>query len=341
MRTRRIKEDVEGYYHVVGRCCRQLFLLDDKAKDFFVNVMRRVEGFSGVEVLSYCVLDDHFHMLVHVPEKVDVGEEELLKRIETLESKDKATETKARWKMLRKDGHGADVEKELGRLRNRLCDVSCFTSNLKQRVSVWYDQQHGYAGTMWEGRFGCTVVEGTSRTLSAVSAYIDLNPVRAAIVKDPKNYRWSSYGAAMAGDAKALRGLARIYDDAAVGGDFRGKYAADYRGKLYVGKDDAMDPAEIEKVIEERGELPLPVLLRCKVRYFTKSTFLGSKEFVNAEFEKHRYAFGPKRKDGARIIGICKDWDGARLYSARMLQVAPVSIPQAKSAAARRLPTSP
>ena len=41
---------------------------------------------------------------------------------------------------------------------------------------------------------------------------------------------------------------------------------------------------------------------------------------------KHRYAFGPKRKTGVRGIGICKNWDGVRLYSARDLQKSPVDV---------------
>ena len=48
---------------------------------------------------------------------------------------------------------------------------------------------------------------------------------------------------------------------------------------------------------------------------------------MNAEFEKHRYAFNAKRKAGAKGIGICKNWDGIRLYSARGLQKTPVVSP--------------
>ena len=40
-----------------------------------------------------------------------------------------------------------------------------------------------------------------------MASYIDLNPVRAGIVKDPADYRWSGYGEAVAGKKAAREGL--------------------------------------------------------------------------------------------------------------------------------------
>jgi hypothetical protein len=54
-----------------------------------------------------------------------------------------------------------------------------------------------FLGTLWEGRFKSVLVEGTGQTLSTMAAYIDLNPVRAGIVKDPADYRWSGYAEAV------------------------------------------------------------------------------------------------------------------------------------------------
>lgn len=43
-----------------------------------------------------------------------------------------------------------------------------------------------------------------------MAAYIDINPVRAGIVKDPEDYRWSGYGEAVAGKMPARAGLTRL-----------------------------------------------------------------------------------------------------------------------------------
>ena len=326
MRIKRIKNEGEGYYHLVSRCCEQLFLFKECEKEMFVKMMRKAEYFCGVEVLSYCVMDNHFHILAHVPKRQEVTEEMLVDRVGVLYGDRMAAEMRARWEQYRRDGETRRLEAEQECLRRRMGDISPFMQTLKQRFTAWYRHNHGGSGTIWQCRFGSTIVEGADGALSAVSAYIDLNPVRAGIVEKPEGYRWSSYGAATRGNPAAMRGLAHLYASDAEGSDFIGRYAASYREKLYMKGSDSIDRKEVEKVIRERGELPLATLLRCKVRYFTSSTFFGSKEFVNAEFEKHRYAFGPKRKTGARGIGICKNWDGVRLYSARDLQKSPVDV---------------
>ena len=329
MRTKRIKNEGEGYYHLFSRCALKSFLFKDEEKAMFVKMMRKVEYFCGIEILSYCVMGNHFHILAHIPGKQEITEEMLIDRVSVLYGISMAHEIKARWEEYRKNKDTLHLEKEQELLRRRMGDISPFMQTLKQRFSTWYRHNHDFEdmGTFWQGRFGSTLVEGTASTLSAVSAYIDLNPVRAGIVTDPKDYRWSSYGSAMDGDAHSMQGLAHIYDEDAESTDFIEEYAPSYREKLYVKGSDSIDRDEVEKVIKAHGQLPLAVLLRCKVRYFTKSTIFGSKEFVNAEFAKHRYAFSENRKTGARGIGICKNWDGIRLYSARGLQKTPVIAP--------------
>ena len=61
----------------------------------------------------------------------------------------------------------------------------------RRYVQYFYFEYHR-SGTLWEGRFkSCLVQE--QRYLLEVYRYIELNPVRAGIVTDPGEYRWSSY----------------------------------------------------------------------------------------------------------------------------------------------------
>ena len=55
-----------------------------------------------------------------------------------------------------------------------------------------FNRRHGRSGTLWEGRYRSTLLEG-ERYLLACMAYIDLNPVRAGLVAAPADYPWSSY----------------------------------------------------------------------------------------------------------------------------------------------------
>ena len=69
-------------------------------------------------------------------------------------------------------------------------------SRLMHRVGLAYgratNRRYGRTGTLWEERFYSTPVESDRYVLSC-SRYIELNPVRAAIVEHPADYRWSSY----------------------------------------------------------------------------------------------------------------------------------------------------
>ena len=58
----------DGIYHVTARVAhRAMLLMDGRVKDRICGWIRDVARFSGVEVYSYCVMDNHLHLLVHVP----------------------------------------------------------------------------------------------------------------------------------------------------------------------------------------------------------------------------------------------------------------------------------
>ena len=56
----------DGIYHVTARVAhRAMLLMDERVKDRICGWIRDVARFSGVEVYSYCVMDNHLHLLVH------------------------------------------------------------------------------------------------------------------------------------------------------------------------------------------------------------------------------------------------------------------------------------
>ena len=56
----------------------------------------------------------------------------------------------------------------------------------------WFNDRHGRSGTLWEGRYKSTLIQ-TDRYLLACMVYIDLNPVRAGMVAQARDYPWSSH----------------------------------------------------------------------------------------------------------------------------------------------------
>ncbi len=82
-----------------------------------------------------------------------------------------------------------------------------------------------------------------------------------------------------------------------------------YRQQLYVdGEQDSarlragFNKKRVEKVLAQGGELSQAQMMHCKVRYFVDGGVIGSKVFVNEQFEIARSRFGAKRQSGARRI---------------------------------------
>jgi hypothetical protein len=156
-----------------------------------------------------------------------------------------------------------------------------------------------------------------------VAAYIDLNPVRAGVVKDPAAYRWSSYGAAVEGDSVALAGLMRLWS--------RGEESAMRAHRVLVfeaGSEEhvpedgeksnrvGIPKEKVDEVMRQGGKLPMKVLLRVRVRYLTAGAIIGSREFIRKVYEGRKDALGPNR---SRISSPMKHGEWGGMHSFRKL----------------------
>jgi hypothetical protein len=184
--------------------------LDEREKERFRKLMRKTETFSGVEILTYAVLDNHFHIELYVPPRGPVGDDLFGQRMHALYEETMVGNLLQHLAGLREQGLDEAAEQAKAKYVARMYDLSAFCKTLKQRFTQSFNRRHGRKGTLWEERFKSILVEGKQGALSAVAAYIDLNPVRAGIVSDPGDYRFSGYGEAVGGSREARRGLAAI-----------------------------------------------------------------------------------------------------------------------------------
>lgn len=207
MRTRRLKAHPDapsGLYHCISRIVDRRLVFGDVEKEHFCRLMRGYATFCGVRILTFCILGNHFHLLVEVPRRPSLppDDRELLRRIAAIHST-------AQFHAIRdRLARASRPEQEAIRLRfwRRMGDISQFLKELKQRFSQWHNLRQGRHGTLWEERFKSVLIGTDGAALSTIAAYIDLNPVRAGIVANPACYRWSGYGQAMAGLSIALEG---------------------------------------------------------------------------------------------------------------------------------------
>ena len=209
-RPNRVKLSGEGYYHVIDRIAHKEFLLrDERIKRRLLDLMRRAAEFSGVDVCTYVVMDNHLHLCVHVPEPGEIDEQTLIDRVGTLYGESRAAALRNELERLRGEGRDDEAVRILDRLRARMGDLSEFMKTFKQRVTQWYNRELGHEGTLWCGRFKSVLLEG-DEAVRVVANYIHNNPVRARMVASADNYRWSGLGAAVQGDKRAIRGLSAI-----------------------------------------------------------------------------------------------------------------------------------
>jgi len=242
-RSARVKADGVAYYHVVSRVANKAFLFGDaKRTGRILDFLRRSAEFSGVDVVTYALMDNHIHLCVRVPERRDVGADEVprrgagtgevarrrvssvgacevlsrsisagevVRRVGVLYGSRRSEALERNLSVLRREGQLDEAEAVLERYRRRMGDLSEFMKTFKQRVSQWYNGEAGHEGTLWEGRFKSVLIEG-GEYLRAVVNYIHMNPVRAKIVPHASQYAWSALGAASSGDAFALKGLSLV-----------------------------------------------------------------------------------------------------------------------------------
>ena len=192
-RTARIKSRDEGtaYYHLMSRASnRQHLFRKAAAKDRLMDLARRAAEFSGIGLVAFAMMDNHYHILCRVRRGGEaVSCEEIIRRVGVLKGTVAADDLAKRWGNLSAGGFTATLEEEAERYRARMNDISEFMKTMKELYAIWYNREYDYSGSIWSGVFKSTMVED-GRYLEYCRRYVMMNPVRAGIVSRICDYRW-------------------------------------------------------------------------------------------------------------------------------------------------------
>ncbi len=313
MRQPRIKipaAEGEAAYHCISRTVNGEWLFEDVDKEVLRRQLWQVADYCGVQVATYTIMSNHFHVLLHVPRKTPVSDTELLRRYKILYPKPTRYQS-ARLAVIETElaHNGPEAVAWRQRQLALMGDVSQFMKLVKQRFSIWFNKSHGRFGTLWAERFKSVLVETAPQVRRTMAAYIDLNCVRAGLVTDPKDYRFCGYAEAVAGSAVAQEGIRSL-----TGGRAWDEAQADYREVLFAtgvgGREEAaqLPVTELQRVVEERGQLPLATVLRCRLRYFIDGAVLGSRAFVELQLAKCRQKTCRRTHTGPRVLPAWTEW---------------------------------
>jgi hypothetical protein len=177
--------------HVHNRTVRRCFLFGqdeltgknfDHRKVWIEDCLKHFAAHFGIDLLTYAVMSNHFHLILrNRPDVVATWDD---------------TEVARRWLMIcphRKDESGRPLpptEAELNlirrcplrlqQIRKRLADVSWWMRLMCQKIATRSNQEDGASGHFFEERYRAVRLVDDASVL-ACSAYVDLNPIRAAI----------------------------------------------------------------------------------------------------------------------------------------------------------------
>jgi putative transposase len=276
-------------YHIMSRTALEGYPMDDVDKDFFVEQVVKLSKLYFVEVLGFCCMCNHFHLLVRMRPDTSCSGEDLKKRLTAFYNKTPA---------FYEDG-------QLPFFREKLTNLSEYVREIKVRFARHYNKRHGRRGYFWGDRFKSLIVEN-GETLVNCLAYIDLNPVRAGLVSRPEDYRWNSIGYHVQSNNRydflsldfGLRQFGDMKDEERLRRYRRFLYETGAMEETTGGqkkRKTAIESSIVKKERKNNFQLTRARRFIYRTRYFTDSGIIGGKAFVTETYQKVKAPFHAKR----------------------------------------------
>ncbi|SDB01707.1 REP element-mobilizing transposase RayT [Desulfonatronum thiosulfatophilum] len=291
--ARFVRDDRPTIYHVMSRTALEGFPLQDIEKDHLMSIVARLSRFYFVDLLGFCLMGNHFHLVVRMYTEEAATDAEIVKRYR------------------RQFGDDAVImPHQLRDYRRRLVNLGAFMKDIKQGFTRYFNKHRNRKGFFWGDRFKSVIVqEGAS--LVNLLAYVDLNPVRAGLVRKPEDYRWSGLGYLVQTGNRA--GLLDLDLGLKEWNEFDPKeIIRKYRrfvyetGAMDTGKGKQLDPELVKRERKKRYRLSRADVFRHRCRYFTDSGIIGSKEFVAEVFDGVKHLLDSKDERRFTPVGGVK-----------------------------------
>ncbi len=168
--ARMIINGSESIYHIITRTCLDNYPFDEVDKDEMVKIIIRYSSLYFTEIMGYCIMGSHIHLLVKMIPGENYTDEKIKKRYIKFYGKEK------------EDMFSSE---KIPFYREKWSKLSEYMKDIKQTISRFYNKRHGRRGTLWGERFKSVIVE-KGHTLINCLAYIDLNPIRGGLVDRPE-----------------------------------------------------------------------------------------------------------------------------------------------------------
>ena len=182
------------YYHCICRCVRRACLCGEDAltgKDYshrkgwvLARIALLAEVFT-IEICAYAVMANHYHLVIRINQNkaLRLSDQDVALRWGRLFSLPAIVEV---WLKGQADNLESDlVQRQIALWRRRLADVSWYMRCLNEYIARQANAEDGCTGRFWEGRFKSQAILDDPGLLACM-VYVDLNPLRAALVSEPE-----------------------------------------------------------------------------------------------------------------------------------------------------------
>jgi len=277
-RMARVKDStVNSWYHVCARVAGDRDdrpLLEPAARDRLVRILRHYTAVYFCRVAGFCVMGNHYHLVVGFDAEREVPRDELWRRARRMYPDGRDRARLEAWS-----------EDDWERYRRRLFDVSELMRNVQSAFARWYNRTHGRRGHFWAERFRSTLLE-EGRALVECLLYVELNPVRAGLVERPEAWKGSSAALRVAGLDGWLMSLEELHGvPSAERARVEHRYLLYHRGAVPTRPGQAAIPHEVLEREVARG-FGGGGAYRVRLRYFVDGLVVGSEAFVRAHLER-------------------------------------------------------
>lgn len=190
------------WYHVVSRCVRRAFLCGEDAhtgknfdhrRGWIEARIRQLASVFAIDVAAYAVMSNHYHIVLKVDAQRarELSDEEALRRWTQLFSGPLLVQRYLDARETLGEAEVQRVRQWAEEYRSRLADLSWYMRVLNEGIARRANKEDQVKGRFWEGRFKSQALLDEQAVLSAM-AYVDLNPIRAALAETPEESDYTS-----------------------------------------------------------------------------------------------------------------------------------------------------
>ncbi len=287
--ARFVRKDRPTVYHIMSRTTLGGFPLQAAEKDHLLAVIARLCRFYLVDLLGFCLMGNHFHLVIRMHPAEAATDEHIVQRFK------------------RQFGDDAEITAhQIQECRQKLSSLGAFVKDVKQIFTQYYNKRWNRKGFFWGERFKSLIVqEGIS--LVNLLAYVDLNPVRAGLVQRPEDYHWNTLGyLVQCGNRDGLVCLdlgMQEWNELGPAEVIRKYREFVYEtGAVVACKGKDQDAEMIGRQRKKKARISRDDVFRGRCRYFTDSGVIGSKEFVAEVFDAMKHLLDSK--DTRRFVPV-------------------------------------